>query len=179
MLLAAAGAGASAAAAGMAAMPGTGGAPRHGLLGVLLRIGPGLLIASVLLITAAFALSRRPRAAVPALLAGALLYWGMYAQPSLTLMYASITSATPPGPPSTCGCGTNRPPAVTAGTGRRHQAAPGDWSRRPDGRRARTPPLPRPGCPDDQRPARQRPEPPPPGTSDTSGLYRSSSQATM
>ncbi len=91
MLLAAAGAGASAAAAGMAAMPGTGGAPRHGLLGVLLRIGPGLLIASVLLITAAFALSRRPRAAVPALLAGALLYWGMYAQPSLTLMYASIT----------------------------------------------------------------------------------------
>jgi hypothetical protein len=64
--------------------------PRHGLLGVLLRIGPGLLIASVLLITAGFALSRRPRAAVPALLAGALLSWGMYAQPSLTLMYASI-----------------------------------------------------------------------------------------
>jgi hypothetical protein len=90
MLLAAAGAGASAAATGMAAMPGTGGAPRHGLLGVLVRIGPGLLIASVLLITAAFALSRRPRAAVPGLLAGALLYWGMYAQPSLTLMYASI-----------------------------------------------------------------------------------------
>jgi hypothetical protein len=90
MLLAAAGASVSAAATGMTAMPGTGGAPRHGLLGVLVRTGPWLLIASALLITAAFALSRRPRAAVPGLLAGALLYWGMYAQPSLTLMYLSI-----------------------------------------------------------------------------------------
>lgn len=80
----------AAAASGMAAMSGTGPGAPDGLLGVLLRIGPGLLVVSVLLVTAAFALSRRRVAAVPALLAGAVLYAGMYAQPDLAVMYAGI-----------------------------------------------------------------------------------------
>ena len=90
MILIAAGVSASAAAAGMAAMSGTGAGAPHGVLGVLLRAGPWLLVVSVLLVTAAFALTRRPAAAIPALLAGAVLYAGMYRQASLPVMYASI-----------------------------------------------------------------------------------------
>jgi hypothetical protein len=93
MVAAAAGAGGSAAAAGMAAMSGRG-ATAHGLLGVLLRAGPGLLIASVLLVTAAFAL-RRLIAAGGALLAGAVLYGGMYGQSSPAVMYASFAVGYP------------------------------------------------------------------------------------
>jgi len=85
----------AAAASGMAAMSGTGPGAPDGLLGVLLRIGPGLLVVSVLLVTAAFALSRRRLAAVPALLAGAVLYAGMYAQPDLAVMYAGIAVGYP------------------------------------------------------------------------------------
>lgn len=92
MVLVAVGVGTSAAATGMAAMSGTGPDAPHGVLGVLLRIGPWLLVASVLLVTAAFALGRRPASALPALLAGALLYAGMYAQPDLTVMYAAIAA---------------------------------------------------------------------------------------
>lgn len=88
MVLAAAGVGASASAAGMAGMSAAGGT-HPGLLGALIRIGPGLLIASIVLVTGAFAL-RHPPAAVPALLAGAVLYAGMYAQANLAVMYASI-----------------------------------------------------------------------------------------
>jgi len=88
MVAAAAGAGGSAAVAGMAGMSGRG-ATAHGLLGVLLRAGPGLLIVSVLLVTAAFAL-RRLAAAGGALLAGAVLYGGMYGQSSPAVMYASL-----------------------------------------------------------------------------------------
>lgn len=90
MILIAAGVGASAAATGMAAMSGTGAGAPHGVIGVLLRVGPWLLVVSVLLVTAAFALTRRPAAAIPALLAGAVLYVGMYRQASLSVMYASI-----------------------------------------------------------------------------------------
>jgi hypothetical protein len=54
----------------MAGMDHASGAP--GLLGVLRRAGPGLLIASVVLIAAAFALNR-PVVLVPALIAGAVL----------------------------------------------------------------------------------------------------------
>jgi len=90
MVLVALGVGASAAATGMAAMSGTGPGAPHGVLGVLLRIGPWLLVASVLLVAAAFALGRRPVSALPALLVGALLYAGMYAQPNLAVMYAAI-----------------------------------------------------------------------------------------
>lgn len=90
MVLVAVGIGTSAAATGMAAMSGTGPDAPHGVLGMLLRIGPWLLVCSVLLVTAAFGLTRRPATAILALLAGALLYIGMYAQPHLTVMYAAI-----------------------------------------------------------------------------------------
>jgi len=88
MALAAAGVGTSAAVTGMAGMTGRG-TTAHGLLGVLLRAGPGLLIASVLLVTVAFAL-RRLLAAAGAFAAGAVLYGGMYGQSSPVVMYASI-----------------------------------------------------------------------------------------
>ncbi len=91
MVLAGLGVGTSTTAIGMAGMAGMDRASTapHGLLGLLIRVGPGLLIASAVLIALAFAL-RRPGAAVPALLAGAVLYAGMYAQPSRAVMYASI-----------------------------------------------------------------------------------------
>src|SRR6266851_828002 len=76
MALAAAGVGASAAVTGMAGMNGRA-ATARGLEGVLLR-------------TAAFAL-RRP-AAAGAVLAGAVLYGGMYGQSSPAVMYASIAT---------------------------------------------------------------------------------------
>jgi hypothetical protein len=79
MILAAAGVGSAAAATGMAAMTASGpGAPR-GVLGALVRAGPWLTPVSVALVTAAFALTRRPVTAIPALLAGAVLGAGMYA----------------------------------------------------------------------------------------------------
>ncbi|MDA8379326.1 MAG: hypothetical protein M0020_00585, partial [Actinomycetota bacterium] len=58
-------------------------APRHpgGVLGFLVTIGPELLVVSILLVTVSLALRRRA-AALPALVAGGLLYWGMYAQGS-------------------------------------------------------------------------------------------------
>jgi hypothetical protein len=59
------------------------------VLGILVTIGPELLVVSVLLVTVSLALRRRI-AAIPALVAGALLYWGMYAQGSDALMYATI-----------------------------------------------------------------------------------------
>ncbi|MDA8283543.1 MAG: hypothetical protein M0Z42_09680 [Actinomycetota bacterium] len=66
-------------------------APSHpgGVLGFLVTIGPELLVVSILLVTVNLALRRRV-AALPALFAGALLYWGMYAQGSDALMYATI-----------------------------------------------------------------------------------------
>jgi hypothetical protein len=88
MVLATLGLGGATTAAGMAGMDGATSRP-GGLLGLLLRIGPGLLAASAVLVAAAFVL-RRPGAAVPALLAGAVLYAGMYLQPNRPLMYASI-----------------------------------------------------------------------------------------
>jgi len=86
------GVGSAAAATGMAAMSGTGPGAPGGALGVLLRVGPVLLVVAVLLVTAAFALSRRQVAAIPALLAGAVLYAGMYSQPDLTVMYTAIAA---------------------------------------------------------------------------------------
>ncbi|MGH3570622.1 MAG: hypothetical protein ACRDUW_02140 [Pseudonocardiaceae bacterium] len=65
------------------------GPPPGGLLGALIEYGPVILIVSVLLVTASVAL-RRPPATVPAGAAGALLYWGMYAQPSYPVMYLSV-----------------------------------------------------------------------------------------
>ncbi len=93
MIAAAVGAGGAAAASGMAAMTRPAAGTPGGVLSDLVRAGPWLLAVSVLLVTAAFALTRRPLTAVPALLAGAVAYAGMYAQPSLAVMYASIAAA--------------------------------------------------------------------------------------
>jgi hypothetical protein len=90
MIAAAVGVGGAAAATSMAGMTGTGSGHAGGALGALVRIGPWLTVASVLLVTVAFALSRRPVTAIPALVAGAVLYAGMYAQDSVPVMYASI-----------------------------------------------------------------------------------------
>ena len=93
MIAAAVGVGGAAVATSMAGMPGmtaTGTGHRGGALGALVRLGPWLIVASALLVTAAFALTRRPVTAIPALVAGAVLYAGMYAQNSLPVMYASI-----------------------------------------------------------------------------------------
>jgi len=93
MIAAAVGVGSATAATGMAGMTsttGTGPGRLGGVLGALVRIGPWLIVASALLVSAAFALTRRPVTAIPALVAGAVLYAGMYAQSSLPVMYASI-----------------------------------------------------------------------------------------
>jgi hypothetical protein len=89
MIAAAVGVGGAAAAASMAGMTTTG-SGHPGVLGALVRVGPWLIVASALLVTAAFALTRRPLTVIPALAAGAVLYAGMYAQNSLPVMYASI-----------------------------------------------------------------------------------------
>ena len=49
-----------------------------------------MLVVSVLLVTATFGPTRRPATAILALLAGAVLYAGMYIQPNLAVMYVSI-----------------------------------------------------------------------------------------
>ena len=92
MILAAVGVGGAAAATRMAGMTGTGPGAPSGALGALVRAGPWLMLTSVALVTAALALTRRPVTALPALLAGAVLYAGMYAQHSLPVMYASIAA---------------------------------------------------------------------------------------
>ncbi|WP_298800437.1 hypothetical protein [uncultured Pseudonocardia sp.] len=81
-----AGAGVAASSQGMAGMDGP--AP-GGVLGVLTADGPLILGVSVLLVSLGLGL-RRPVAAIPALAAGAVLYWGMYAQPSYPLMYLTL-----------------------------------------------------------------------------------------
>lgn len=83
-----AGAGAAASTQGMAGMDGP--AP-GGVLGFLTEYGALILGVSVLLVTLSLGL-RRPLAAVPALLAGAVLYWGMYAQPSYPVMYVTLAA---------------------------------------------------------------------------------------
>lgn len=77
------------AAGGMAAMSGSNAGTQGGVLGFLLDYGPIILIVSVALVTIGFAL-RRPKAAAPSLGVGAVLYWGMYAQASYLLMYATL-----------------------------------------------------------------------------------------
>ena len=93
MIAAAPGAGAAAAAsmAGMTGMAASGSGHPGGTISALVRIGPWLIVASALLVAGAFALTRRPVTAVPALVAGAVLYAGMYAQNNLP-GYASIAA---------------------------------------------------------------------------------------
>ena len=54
----------------------------------IVRLGPEILVVSVLLVALAVALHRRI-AALPATAGGLILYLGMYAQPSLVVMYAA------------------------------------------------------------------------------------------
>lgn len=59
------------------------------LLETLHRISPALLIASVVLVAAAFVLRRRA-AVLPALLAGAVLYFSVHGQSDPVVMYAGM-----------------------------------------------------------------------------------------
>ncbi len=81
--------------AGMAAMGSTssGQTPSNGLFSstvrLLVQVGPPLLIISIVAIAVSVGIRRRA-AALPAMLAGAVMYAGMYLQSSVPLMYASI-----------------------------------------------------------------------------------------
>ena len=81
--------------AGMAGMGATtsGQTASTGLFGSLVRflgqVGPPLLIISAAAISLSFGMRRRA-AAIPALLAGAVMLAGMYLQSRVPLMYASI-----------------------------------------------------------------------------------------
>jgi hypothetical protein len=86
-----AGVGTSAAMAGMSTgAPGqVGSLQQPGILAFLLQAGPTILLVSI----GAFALSfvmRRWMAALAALLVGGVIYWGMYGQPRLPVMYVTI-----------------------------------------------------------------------------------------
>lgn len=80
--------GAGAAGAGMAGM-----SPHRdtGLLGLVHRISPMLLIVSIVLVAVAFALRRRT-AALPALLAGGVLYGSLHLQSDPVLMYVGMAA---------------------------------------------------------------------------------------
>ncbi len=89
---------AAAASGSMAGMEGMGSGSSgqtasSGLFGSLIRfliqVGPPLLIISVAAITVSLGLRRRT-VVIPAVLAGAVIYAGMYLQSGLPLMYASI-----------------------------------------------------------------------------------------
>jgi hypothetical protein len=58
------------------------------VLAWLLRDGPALLVVSAVLVVLALGL-RRPWTVLPAVAAAALMYWGMYVQPRLAVMYAA------------------------------------------------------------------------------------------
>ncbi len=86
-----AGAGTSAAMSGMnMGIQGQATNSQHpGVLAFLLQAGPAILLVSI----GAFALSlasRRWVAAIPALLVGGVMYWGMYGQPRLPVMYVNM-----------------------------------------------------------------------------------------
>jgi hypothetical protein len=96
MMLAAVGIiGATAAASGSMANMGSGSSQTasSGVVGSFIRflveVGPPLLIISVVAITVSLGLRRRA-AVIPAVLAGAVMYAGMYLQSAVPLMYASI-----------------------------------------------------------------------------------------
>jgi len=84
-----AGVGASAAIAGMSMGTQVTSGLHPGLLAFLLQAGSTILLISI----GTFALSlatRRWVAAIPALLAGGVIYWGMYGQPRLPVMYVTM-----------------------------------------------------------------------------------------
>lgn len=90
-ILVALGAGASAAVGMGHAAHGAGGS--HGwfaaALDVVHRVSPVLLLVSIVLVTAAFAMRRRV-AVLPALLAGVVLYFGVHGQTDPVVMYAAM-----------------------------------------------------------------------------------------
>ncbi len=63
--------------------------PLAGLIAFLVQAGPVILLVSIAAIVLAFVIRRRV-AAGPALATSAVMHWGMYLQPRLTLMYAAI-----------------------------------------------------------------------------------------
>lgn len=79
--------GASMAGMGTANSPGSSSLPAW--LDPIVRFGPEILVASLLLVVAGVALRRRS-AAGPAVVGGVVLYVGMYMQKSLLLMYVAI-----------------------------------------------------------------------------------------
>ena len=82
-----AGVGTSAAMAGMSVSATRGLHP--GLLAFLLQAGPAILLVSIGSLTLSLAMLRWV-AAIPTLLAGGVIYWGMYEQPRLPVMYSTI-----------------------------------------------------------------------------------------
>lgn len=88
-----AGAGVASAAAGssMSGMSSTAGTAlnQSPVVAFLIREGPVILVVSIIALTLSAGL-RRPWAAVPTVLAGAVLYAGMYLQPSVIVMYVAI-----------------------------------------------------------------------------------------
>lgn len=84
-----AGVGTSAAMSGMSAQGSVNQSQPASILAFLLQAGPVILLISM----GAFALSlalRKWGAAVPVLLIGGVMYWGMYAQPRLPVMYVTM-----------------------------------------------------------------------------------------
>jgi hypothetical protein len=84
-----AGVGTSAAMAGMSMGRHSTSGQHPGLLAFLLQAGPVILLVSI----GAFALSlasKRWGAALPALLVGGVIYWGMYGQQNLPVMYVTM-----------------------------------------------------------------------------------------
>ncbi len=86
-----AGVGTSAAMAGMSiGTQGQAGSLQHpGLLAFLLQAGPVILLVSIGALALSLA-SRRWEAALPTLLVGGVIYWGMYGQPRLPVMYVTM-----------------------------------------------------------------------------------------
>ena len=99
MVLAALGiAGTAAAASGsMAGMSGVGNRPTgagaggssNAALAFLLQAGPAILVISIALLTISLGIRRRTAAPI-AVVVGALMFWGMYGQSRLAVMYLSL-----------------------------------------------------------------------------------------
>ncbi len=80
--------------AGMQGMGGGGsttlkGGPLAAVIAFLIQAGPVILVVSIAAIVLAFGIRRRA-AVIPAIAAGVLMFWGMYLQPRLEIMYAAI-----------------------------------------------------------------------------------------
>ncbi len=88
-----AGAVAAGGAEGMAGMrsPRSRGASTSAVLAFVLDHGPAILVASALLVVLSLIARKRSwQRAILAALAGALMYWGMYVQADVTVMYAAM-----------------------------------------------------------------------------------------